>query len=63
MSTSVSKLRVRVGRSSADDLLRDARALPIVLLTMLRSMVDAWPDEVYAERIVETKLLGQWPAS
>lgn len=59
MSASVSKLRVQVGRSSADDRLRDVRALPNVLLTMLRSMVDAWPDEVYAERIVETKLLGQ----
>lgn len=26
---------------------------------MLRSMVDAWPDEVYTERLVETRLLGQ----
>lgn len=26
---------------------------------MLRSMVDAWPDEVYSQQIVETRLLGE----
>jgi cytochrome P450 len=52
-------LRVSIEQPSLGDLLRGGCALPGVLLTMLRSMVDAWPDEVYSQKIVETRLLGQ----
>lgn len=59
MALVASRLRISIEQPSLGDLLRDACELPGVLLTMLRSMVDAWPDEVYSHRIVETRLLGQ----
>lgn len=39
--------------------LAEAVALPSVLTTMLRSLIEAWPDEVYTRPLVTTRFLGQ----
>jgi hypothetical protein len=63
VATAVSKLHVSIGGpSSLRDALNEAGKAPGVLWTMLRSMVDAWPDEVYTKGFVETRLLGQTTA-
>ncbi|MCJ2046576.1 cytochrome P450 [Methylobacterium sp. J-078] len=60
VTTAVSKLPVTVdGAASLRTVLSEAGRAPGVLWTMLRSMVDAWPDEVYTRTLVETRLLGQ----
>jgi len=36
----------------------EAIALPSVLATMLRSLIEAWPDDVYSQPLVTTRFLG-----
>lgn len=61
MSRAAYKLHVSAGQDGGSwaDLLKEANAVPGILWTMLRSMVEAWPDEVYSKPIVQTRLLGQ----
>jgi len=37
----------------------EAVALPSVLATMVRSMIEAWPDDVYTQPLVTTRFLGR----
>ena len=33
--------------------------LPMQIATMVRSLIDVWPDAVYSKALVETRLLGR----
>ncbi|MCJ2036952.1 cytochrome P450 [Methylobacterium sp. J-068] len=60
VATAFCKLPVSAGETiSLRERLQDLGGAPGVLATMLRSMVDAWPEEVYAKPLIETRLLGQ----
>lgn len=45
--------------SSLKDALAEALTVPPLLATMLRSMIEAWPEEVYAQPAVATRFLGK----
>lgn len=47
------------GGPPLQEALAEAVALPSVLATMLRSLIEAWPDEVYTRPLVTTRFLGQ----
>ncbi|GAB6844249.1 cytochrome P450 [Methylorubrum rhodinum] len=44
---------------SLRDAFAEALTVPPLLATMLRSMIEAWPDEVYAQPAVATRFLGK----
>ncbi|KQT46763.1 cytochrome P450 [Methylobacterium sp. Leaf456] len=45
--------------SSLKGTLAEALTVPPLLATMLRSMIEAWPEEVYAQPAVATRFLGR----
>ncbi len=47
------------GTISVADGLAEAIALPSVLATMLRSLIEAWPGQVYTQPLVTTRFLGR----
>ncbi|AWN36172.1 cytochrome P450 [Methylobacterium radiodurans] len=47
------------GGLSYRDALAEAVALPALLATMLRSLIEAWPEQVYRQPLVTTRFLGQ----
>ncbi|WP_375454391.1 cytochrome P450 [uncultured Methylobacterium sp.] len=58
--TSVGTFRVcEPGRIPFREAIAEAVALPSVLATMLRSLIEAWPDDVYAKPLVTTRFLGR----
>jgi cytochrome P450 len=47
------------GRFPFEDALAEAITLPSVLVTMLRSLIEAWPKQIYTQPLVTTRFLGQ----
>ncbi len=47
------------GKAPFRDAMADAVALPSLLATMLRNLIEAWPPEVYDRPLVTTRFLGQ----
>lgn len=58
--SSVGRFRVcEPGGVPLRDAVAEALALPSVLATMLRSLIEAWPEQVYAQPLVTARFLGQ----
>lgn len=60
MSLSVGKLQVcSTGSTTLLAQVGATARLPVQIATMVRSLIDVWPDAVYSKALVETRLLGR----
>lgn len=56
----IGKFRVcEPGGLPLQEVIAEAIALPSVLATMVRSMIEAWPNDVYTRPLVTTRFLGK----